>query len=225
MIQGTIRTINYYADGIPSVEIHFSKKYLHELPFKANEGVDFLLNISGKTYKTRLRHTERNDYLWISPDCYVNGERHRLSDVLFGAGYFKNQKIEIDTASKPAIIITSPYYSPDEVQPEASLKEGAVKQININAYERNSQARQLCLEKYGYKCSVCEMSFAETYGKAFAGYIHVHHLVPLKDIGETYNIDPVKDLRPVCPNCHAVIHHGDTIRTITDVRKMLERKH
>jgi len=34
----------------------------------------------------------------------------------------------------------------------------------------------------------------------------VHHLVPISKIGKKYRVDPIKDLRPVCPNCHAVIH-------------------
>ena len=28
----------------------------------------------------------------------------------------------------------------------------------------------------------------------------------MSEIGELYIVDPVSDLIPVCPNCHAVIH-------------------
>ena len=35
--------------------------------------------------------------------------------------------------------------------------------------------------------------------------IHVHLLKLVSEVGEGYVIDPVEDLRPVCPNCHAVI--------------------
>lgn len=38
------------------------------------------------------------------------------------------------------------------------------------------------------------------------GLIHVHHLKPLGEVGEGYLLDPVADLRPVCPNCHAMLH-------------------
>ena len=34
----------------------------------------------------------------------------------------------------------------------------------------------------------------------------VHHLTPLSEIEEEYEVDPINDLRPVCPNCHAIIH-------------------
>lgn len=59
------------------------------------------------------------------------------------------------------------------------------------------------------------------YGPEFAGFIHVHHLRPLSGIGGGYVVDPVEDLRPVCPNCHAVIHHGGRLRSIEEVRHLL----
>jgi predicted HNH restriction endonuclease len=34
-------------------------------------------------------------------------------------------------------------------------------------------------------------------------------------------VDPIADLRPVCPNCHAVIHRANPPYTLDDVRDML----
>ena len=34
--------------------------------------------------------------------------------------------------------------------------------------------------------------------------IQVHHLVPLSAIGKKYRVDPIRDLRPVCPNSRRV---------------------
>lgn len=34
----------------------------------------------------------------------------------------------------------------------------------------------------------------------------MHHLTQLSKIGQGYEVDPVNDLRPVCPNCHAMLH-------------------
>ena len=52
-----------------------------------------------------------------------------------------------------------------------------------------------------------------TNGREAEGYIHVHHLRGLSDVGGEYVVDPVNDLRPVCPNCHAVLA-GDAIQDI-----------
>ena len=97
---------------------------------------------------------------------------------------------------------------PEEVNEPNQYFEGATSRIEINAYERDRQARDACIKHYGTCCFICGFSFGATYGKEFEEYIHVHHLCPLSEIGEEYRVDPVKDLRPVCPNCHAVIHLG-----------------
>lgn len=36
--------------------------------------------------------------------------------------------------------------------------------------------------------------------------MHVHHLKLISEVGEEYQLDPISDLRPVCPNCHAMLH-------------------
>ena len=94
----------------------------------------------------------------------------------------------------------------EELTDDLPLVEGARLVVQVNAFERNPLARQMCIAHYGTNCSVCGFNFMDTYGSSAANYIHVHHLVPLACIGEQYIIDPIKDLRPVCPNCHAAIH-------------------
>jgi 5-methylcytosine-specific restriction protein A len=66
--------------------------------------------------------------------------------------------------------------------------------------------RRWCLAHHGARCSVCGFDFGAVYGERGEGYIHVHHLVPLAMITEATAVDPVRDLRPVCPNCHAMLH-------------------
>jgi predicted HNH restriction endonuclease len=68
---------------------------------------------------------------------------------------------------------------------------------------------------------VCGFNFGAAYGGSAEGYIHVHHLKPLASIGEEYVIDPIKDLRPVCANCHAVIHLRQPPYSIEEVNVML----
>ncbi|MCB0032473.1 MAG: HNH endonuclease [Anaerolineales bacterium] len=114
---------------------------------------------------------------------------------------------------------------PNEIplEEEEALVEGAKRQVTVNAYERSSEARQQCLDKYGYKCSVCKFDFEQTYGTTGANFIHVHHLIPLAGIGESYEVDPIKDLRPVCPNCHAIIHKRRPPYTIEEVQEMIHK--
>jgi hypothetical protein len=108
-------------------------------------------------------------------------------------------------------------------EPEANgvFEEGATTQVLLTRYERDPAARKQCVRHYGTSCTACGVSFGDRYGRDVAGLIHVHHLTPLASIGAQSSIDPVRDLRPVCPNCHAVIHAKRPARTIEEVRQML----
>ncbi len=108
---------------------------------------------------------------------------------------------------------------PDDIGSEV-LTEGAKKQITVNAYERNPKARTQCIEHYGSRCYVCGFDFHENYGDLGTGYIHVHHEVDLAQIGETYTVDPVKDLKPVCPNCHAMLHKTKPAMPVDKLKAM-----
>jgi putative restriction endonuclease len=103
----------------------------------------------------------------------------------------------------------------------APLVEGAVCRVSVNAYERNPEARRRCLEAHGTRCCICGFSFGAVYGEVGEDYIHVHHLRPLSEIDGEYVVDPVADLRPVCPNCHAVIHRRNPPFGIEEVRAFL----
>ena len=94
----------------------------------------------------------------------------------------------------------------EEVQ---GYSEGSMKRVETNRYERNPLNRKLCLAAKGYSCCVCRMNFEDTYGDIGKGFIHVHHIIPVSMMGDGYVIDPIKDLVPVCPNCHAMLHRTD----------------
>lgn len=112
---------------------------------------------------------------------------------------------------------------PEEVDDAKLFVEGATTQVVVNAYERSSAARELCLAHYGTRCSACSISMSEQYGPEAGEFIHVHHIRPLATIGHAYKLSPVRDLRPVCPNCHSVIHRREPPYTIHEVQKMLKR--
>ena len=109
---------------------------------------------------------------------------------------------------------------PDDIE-DKDLFEGAKKQITVNAYERSSQARKECIEHYGSKCSICKFDFEKTYGEIGENFIHVHHIKPLYEIDEKYKINPIEDLRPVCPNCHAMLHRRKLAYSIEEIKDFM----
>lgn len=112
---------------------------------------------------------------------------------------------------------------PEEISETEGSYEGARKQISVNTYERDRTAHDKCLQHHGTSCAVCEKDMSEVYGPVAAGLIHVHHLKPLSEIKEDYRVNPIVDLRPVCPNCHAVIHRGKPVYKIEEVKGFLEK--
>ena len=111
---------------------------------------------------------------------------------------------------------------PGEVKPsQRILTEGAARSITVNAYERNRAARERCIAHWGRRCYCCELDMGERYGEIAEGYIHVHHLKGLASIGAEYTVDPVTDLRPVCPNCHAVLHLTEPPTSVDELRQRL----
>ena len=110
---------------------------------------------------------------------------------------------------------------PEEIDATTSLVEGNVRRVEVNAFERNAEARRRCLTHYGTTCCICGFDFEKAYGEVAAGFIHVHHIHPLASVGKEYSVDPVRDLRPVCPNCHAVLHRQLPPYSIEEVKIML----
>ena len=68
-----------------------------------------------------------------------------------------------------------------------------------------------------------DFNFEKIYGVLGKYYIHVHHLVPLCEIGEEYNINPKADLIPVCPNCHAMLHRSGDPNDLESLKKMVKK--
>jgi 5-methylcytosine-specific restriction protein A len=43
------------------------------------------------------------------------------------------------------------------------------------------------------------------------------------DIKGKYEVDPIKHLRPVCPNCHAMLHRQEPPFTIEELKEKLNK--
>ncbi|WP_454803826.1 HNH endonuclease [Mucilaginibacter phyllosphaerae] len=110
--------------------------------------------------------------------------------------------------------------------------EGLKKQILVNKYERSSTARKRCIEYNGLECKICLMNFCEIYGDIGKDFIHVHHLVPMHEVGKEYKVDYKNDLIPVCPNCHSMLHRKvngkepsiDELRMLLNAKKFASNK-
>ena len=101
------------------------------------------------------------------------------------------------------------------------ITEGKKKTIISQVYERSHLLREKAIEYYSRDgkivCLVCGFDFFETYGELGKGFIEIHHQKPIyqhegTDITKFLN-EAVKDLSPLCSNCHRIIHRkrGQTL--------------
>lgn len=172
----------------------------------------------------------------------INDPSGELGDQLGWARQFKapwknvcavsiNSFAPLSTAEIKAITdharkISDNFYAslPPTRKPEA-LIEGRIIELTLSIYERDPDARKACLNHYGRRCQACDLDFGETYGDLGQGFIHVHHIIPLSKIRSVHVVDPIKDLVPVCPNCHAMLHinQGEPL-SVEQLRDILVRE-
>ena len=108
---------------------------------------------------------------------------------------------------------------------EVELKgypEGATCNIKVNRYERDRRNRAAAISIHGSSCKGCGMNFGSVYGEIAEGFIEVHHITPVSQIGADYRVEPARDLVPLCSNCHVVIHRRQPPLDIEELRAIIQ---
>jgi 5-methylcytosine-specific restriction protein A len=111
----------------------------------------------------------------------------------------------------------------DDVEADESALEGDATERVSRGYERKPINRDVCLSLKGRRCHCCGFDFAEKYGRDADGFIEIHHRVPVAGMGPGYLVHPVRDLFPVCSNCHSVIHLSNPALDPDELRARLLR--
>lgn len=194
---------------------------------------DFVYNlkpmVEGRVYHRTLNYFTTEHYLESIRADFGESTYHKaLSALEKHLDYYdslgQGHQVKLRDLLKKAVaeLSNTPLY-PDEIGTDEALCEGSKKTVSVNAYERNPEARQRCLQHFGHRCSVCGIDFEQAYGDIGKGFIHVHHLLELSIIAKEYKINPTEHLRPVCPNCHAMLHKRKPAYTIEELRIRLTR--
>lgn len=172
-------------------------------------------------YKTMSWRVPKERFIWFKSPRLINVSKIRKGKSSFTKHYESPQSLTEEEANRLIAIlkksdgeISTTLENYTEPELEKDFTEGSYVLVKMNAYERNPRARQECIRQKGCYCHVCGFDFREKYGSLGEGFIHVHHIVPLHTIKKSYKVNPVKDLVPVCPNCHAMLHK-DKKRTLS----------
>ncbi len=82
---------------------------------------------------------------------------------------------------------------------ERSWAEGARVDVSLSRSERDPAIRREALRRYGLRCRACDKPVPESR----ASVIEIHHLDP---VAEGERRTTLKDVVPLCRNCHAIAH-------------------
>lgn len=101
---------------------------------------------------------------------------------------------------------------------EELISEGERKYEVTKSYERSQKLRNAAIEHFSHNgiivCDCCGFEFKSFYGKEFGkSCIEIHHLKPIFQYASMSIVQTIdsalRNLLPVCPNCHRVIHKNN----------------
>ncbi len=113
------------------------------------------------------------------------------------------------------------------------IVEGKVVENRTVSRMRSSELRKMAIEYYSnkdgsIKCAICGFDFEKHYGVRGKGYIEIHHEVPLcsytEDGKEELLKDAINKVKPLCANCHRMIHRDHNNQLSVDELKQIYKK-
>lgn len=211
--------LSYLGLYIPAYRMPVSKYYsqfnsaVKDYINKSNdfEHVDSILDINDIELLNRILSSIVDRY------AYVTRDDKKMEGLKYYIGYLKSR----ESTNTPAQL--NKY---DICEVTEKYEEGSLLDCHGSKYERNHKARQECLKYYGYTCRVCGFDFEKRYGEIGSYFIEVHHRTEISYYdGQNHMIDPIKDLIPVCSNCHSMLHRTSPAISIEELQTYLNDKY
>ena len=114
-------------------------------------------------------------------------------------------------------------------KPLVFVEEGQITRVSSSVRRRSRRLRQYAFAYYSddeghIRCHGCDFEGSEVYGDLAKGLIEMHHTKPIS-ISESA-VKPlseaVKDIIPLCPTCHRLVHRDpNTLMSMDELRKLL----
>lgn len=120
---------------------------------------------------------------------------------------------------------------PQSFDENVVISEGLKKIVTSEAYQRSSKLRDLALEYYTksgkISCRACSFNYEDFYGPKLGHlFIEIHHQKPIfkyrDDDLRIFLENAVKNVIPVCSNCHRMIHRKrDHILALSSLKRLI----
>ena len=201
-----------------------------DYPWKMQGDYDLLFIFQNPLLLREMR-ADKTLQNWKAINAFYRGTAFTVKD--WSAWKRIHELLAVKNPSYPAALekkgVDLGFVWPDSVIVSPSAKdedfiEGSAKRVTRNSHERNPKAREDCKRIHGLDCSVCGFNFQDAYGDLGVGFIEVHHLNPISKASGPRKVSPKDDLRPVCPNCHRMIHRKKDALSIKELRQIFSQQ-
>lgn len=189
-------------------------------------------NLMGSHYESNhmSEYTKKDSNKYFS--LTAEGLKYVEDNLAFLQYLFKNS-FEYDSA----IELSSKVFTSKKTKKvliydeDDTITEGKVSTKTAIVKERSQKLRRAAIEHYTVDgkivCSVCGFDFKKIYGELGDGYIQMHHENPIyqySDDGfETYISEAVKNMKPLCANCHCMVHRNKgRLISITELKAIMD---
>jgi predicted HNH restriction endonuclease len=179
---------------------------------KESDGLQLAELSNGRSVNLAQRHAMGSEWAKVTPYYLDLKNENEIPDAVPFILYAAHQLERNDPRAS--------YLLPSEDN-ASEMVEGARITVQVSRIERDPAARKKCIKLFGICCAVCGFNFGHTYGVLGNGFIHVHHLQPLATAKGKRKVDPKTDLRPVCPNCHEMLHRENPPITIEALKAII----
>lgn len=187
--------------------------------------VQILSNRSDTYFSQKVRNLKSHDtltkygyalysdgtyYITDSGRLLVQNNKSSIQYILSSGFDYSDVKSTFGRVYKSRSTIVIPY---DEL-----ISEGGRNNEVTKSYERSKRLRNAAIEHFTHNgvivCDCCGFEFKSFYGEKFGkSCIEIHHLKPIfqyASMSVVQTIDSaLRNLLPVCPNCHRVIHKNN----------------
>lgn len=159
-----------------------------------------------------------------------DGERYHITEL--GKDFIVSIKGAWESYRKQGFSSRSINGTVEPNNPCVFIEEGHEHLVNAAARKRSKELRDYAVDHYmsadgTINCAGCGFEGSTVYGDAGKGLIEIHHLKPISTSGETraeIHV-AVKDVVPLCPTCHRMVHRAPKkLLTITELRALLRPK-
>ena len=214
---------------------------LRSLLSPSGEDLDLLSGRNDDKFSQKVRNLKSHDRLTVqglAKRVILNNGQKAFSITEKGKKLYSDKRIYLDTlfsfplekTRKILSVITKDDGVIVLTETPEILEGRLIKKEELIIRERSAKLRAAAVEYYScnghIKCSACSFEFRKFYGKAGKNYIEIHHIEPICDYadnGKRLNLDAaLKNVVPLCANCHRVVHLHKPLLSIDGVKVAIE---